>query len=180
MNKINCNSLLHKRKIIPSPNCPHCKCEEDILHILRDCQCAMIFWSFMNQFITRNFKKYYETQDIHEWITVNCNCSTHLNMHNPWNIFFFCFAIWHLWLNKNSRRINPQQATHKTSLTPQTVNMLYTEFTYLGPFKVNTMTSLSTPLYISWSPHIHPYIKLNKHGKGGIGGIFRDGNEKWL
>lgn len=133
MNKIKTNYLLFTRKMSSTSFfLLECKVNEDVVHILRDCKHVITFWSFFCHFTEIHLATFYVTSTVYEWIYENCTYKGALTPSTPWNVFF-TFAIWHLWLYRNSRTFSLKTAL-KTHLSHQFVLFFTIEYVFLGPF----------------------------------------------
>ncbi|KAK4731897.1 hypothetical protein R3W88_024885 [Solanum pinnatisectum] len=105
-------------------------------------------------------------------------------MQNPliqWEIFF-PFAIWYIWTNRNHNMFNnSKRPINNYNLERKVLECI---------FSSNSLSHPSKPcltVHIKWYPPTEGFLKLNIDGSynratniGGIGGVVRDANGRWV
>ena len=138
-NSIPVRGVLASRGINCCTKCPVCNDQEEtIIHTLRDCNFAGIFWDKIN---VPPILRYTFDASMCDWFKVNCQCSIVHHSAIPWSILF-PFAVWFLNL-----------VLHKTCFS-QALEYLY------GVAKIKSQ-NLRVTIPIRWLKPPMNWLKLN-------------------
>ena len=168
--------VLTAKVINVSPLCPLCKdAAESIIHTLRDCPHAQVFWDSLLPPAHPNL--FYNT-NLEDWLHTNW-ASQQASI--CWGIIF-PFGVWSLWLRLN-KVVFKDNSIQKPLITETLAKA--SEFAFLGAHtKVRRPT---TSVQVRWHPPSENWFRLNSNGSSmgnlgrvGGGGIIRDSNGDWV
>ncbi|KAH9786561.1 putative ribonuclease H protein [Citrus sinensis] len=178
--KLKTKEELSRRHIPISIGCERCGAPiEDVIHVLRDCQCIRRFW--LRLVPARNHLSFFQST-LRDWITANLQNKWKIASPSTWECIFGV-AIWRLWFWRNHFMVDGKLADNST---------IYLDITARANeiHKLNNSHISQQPrrkeIFIGWIPPPWPWCKLNTDGScrksegAGAGGILRDSVDHWI
>ena len=111
LHSIPTKEVLLGRRLANDAQCQMCNNgRESIMHILRDCSFAKVFWD--NTVSVSNIQNFFSL-DLCDWLARNLELTSLQEGLVPWNLYF-PLDIWNLWIHSN----NGLKALPETSGTP--------------------------------------------------------------
>ena len=177
--RIPTKSVLFPHADVRDQVCPRCNEIEMPIHVLRDCHFAHQIWSsFPGHLLIADFFKL----ELHDWCKINSKLTIPLS-YTRWYILF-TFTLWAIWLGQNSLIFMGKSIPY-LSLKQNAISHA-TKFFFLSTAP-SEYSSLSSYIYIRWSPAPFPFITLNTDGsslsnpgESCAGGVARSANGEWL
>jgi hypothetical protein len=181
--KILTNDERYHRGMTRDNLCPRCgDYPETIMHVLRDCEEAKIFW---NDLISQDVWSKFFSLGLYQWL--NWNITTHSigTTHDNWQTFFGV-AVYELWKDRNSLVFN-----RKSLINNQLLRMVTNQVNFIISSSIANGEAQHhqsrRSIDVSWTPPQQDHYKVNidgSHKKStGIstcGGLIRDSNGKFI
>ena len=178
--KLKTKEELSKRHIPISIGCERCGAPiEDIIHVLRDCQCLKRVW--LRLVPARNHLYFFQST-LRDWIIANLQNKWKIASPSTWECIFGV-AIWRLWFWRNHFMVDGKLADSST---------IYLDIMARANeiHKLNNSHISKQPrqkeIFIGWLSPPCPCCELNTDGScrksegAGAGGILRDSVGHWI
>ena len=175
--RIPTQKLLFNRKIVPNPICNLCdSSEEDILHVLRDCDNIREVWNLIP------FETFLENTETEEWFTKNL-FNPELFRGIPWNTLF-SFICYGAWTTRNKFLFESTPIPPPAQILQRACAAAH-EFRALVPNLAKTTSLTHSPSPIASLPHnwmvLHTDASfISPKVPAGIAGCLRTRTGNWV
>ena len=180
LHSIPTKEVLLGRRLANDAQCQMCNNgRESIMHILRDCSFAKVFWD--NTVSVSNIQNFFSL-DLCDWLTRNLELTSLQEGLVPWNLYF-PLDIWNLWIHRNNFLF---KENHPNPSIGKAVSQAAEKY-FFRAARNSIIKSSKLLIMVRWNKPSNGWVKLNTDGsalgnpgRARGGGLIRDSDGQWV